>query len=87
MPRCLGDACSSGGVLDRGPWEPRWIQYADERFTDHMLAQSPSDRKVRTAEELAAAMADPPGMAPARILRIHESLLDEARRLWERGQP
>ena len=61
------------------------FQYADEAFTDHMLAQSPSDRKVRTPEELAPAMAEPPGTAPARILWLHASLLDEARRLWERG--
>ena len=75
------------GVPDRGPWETRWIQSADERFTDHMLAQSPSDRKARTPEEFATAMTEPRSMAPARILRVPESLLGEAHRLWERGRP
>ena len=74
------------GVPERGPWDTRWLQYADEAFTDHMLAQSPSDRKVSTPEELTAAMAEPLGIAPARVLRLHERLLHDVRRLWERGR-
>ena len=74
------------GVSERGPWETRWIQFADERFTDHMLAQSPSDGKICTTEELAAAMAELPGIARARILRLSERLLDDVRRLWEQGR-
>ena len=74
------------GVPERGSWETRWIQYTDERFVDHMTAHNPSDRKVRTSEELVAAMAEPRGMTPVRILRIHERLLDDVHRIWERGR-
>ena len=41
------------------------------------------ERKVQTAEELAAAIKEPMMIAPTRDIWIHECLEDEARRLWE----
>jgi hypothetical protein len=42
---------------------------------------------IRTREELEAAIKEPMRVAPIRNVWIHESLEDEARRLWERDRP
>ena len=42
------------------------------------------DRKVRTAEELEAAIEEPMKVAPTRNVWIHEGLEDQARRLGGR---
>jgi hypothetical protein len=44
------------------------------------------DRKIQTAEELDAVMKEPKGVATTRNIWIHESLEDEARRMWEAGR-
>jgi len=53
---------------------------------DMLISKNPTDRKARTPEELEAAMKEPFNVSPApsREVWMHESLVDEARRLWER---
>jgi hypothetical protein len=48
-----------------------------------ILSTITGDRKVRTPEELGAAMKEHRGAAPTWNVWMHESLVDEARRLWE----
>jgi len=55
----------------------------DEAFVDILLSTRQADRKVRTREELEAVMKEPK-RAPTREVWMHESLQDEARRLWEK---
>ena len=50
---------------------------------DAILRPETRDRKLRTPEELQAALAESRGPAPSRTLWLHVSLLEEARRLWE----
>ena len=54
-----------------------------ESYIDPGLVGAAGDRKVRTKEELEAAIKEPRGVAPTRNVWIHESLEDEARRVWE----
>jgi hypothetical protein len=48
-----------------------------------ILSEITGDRKVRTRERLEAVMKEPRGAAPTRYVWMHESLVNEARRLWE----
>ncbi len=48
-----------------------------------MYASPPGDRKARTREELETIIKEPLKAAPTREVWMHESLVDEARRLWE----
>ena len=48
-----------------------------------LLTKYTGDRKVRTREELEAIMKDQRRVSPTREVWMHESLQDEARRLWE----
>jgi hypothetical protein len=66
-----------------GPWNVGRIEYAHESFVDAILRTETRDRKVRTPEELQAALAEPRGPAPSRTLWLHVSLLEEDCRLWE----
>jgi hypothetical protein len=66
-----------------GPWRTGAIEYTHESFVDAILRPGTGDRKVRTPEELQAALAEPRGPPPSRTLWLHVSLLEEARRLWE----
>ncbi len=50
---------------------------------DLLLSKNPGDRKARTREELDVVMKEPLNLAPTRDVWMHESLVDEARRLWE----
>ena len=52
-----------------------------------LILPTTRDCKVRTTEELEAATKEPLKVAPTRNVWIHESLEDEARRLWERDRP
>ena len=47
------------------------------------VGTDPIHRKARTREELEAVMKEPRGVSPTREVWMHESLVDEARRLWE----
>jgi hypothetical protein len=44
------------------------------------------ERRIRTTEELEAAIREPMKVAPIRNVWIHESLEDEGRRMWEMGR-
>jgi hypothetical protein len=52
---------------------------------DHLdkILLTTGERKIRTREELDAVMKEPRGVAPTRNVWIHESLEDDARRLWD----
>src|ERR1700730_18023078 len=71
------------GIPDWGPWDPSRFEWADEEFVDMILTKMVGDHKVRTREELEAVMNEPFNVAPTREVWMHESLMDEARRLWE----
>jgi len=79
----LGGFLHVRGISDWGPWHASSIEYTHESFVDAILRPGTGDRKVRTLEELQAALAEPRGPAPSRTLWLHASLLEEARRLWE----
>ena len=79
----LGGVLHVRGIPDWGPWSDGRIEYTHESFVDAILRPGTGDCKVRTPEELQAALAEPRGPAQSRTLWMHESLLDEARRLWE----
>jgi hypothetical protein len=71
------------GIPDRGPWNPARFEWQDEAFVDMVLSTVTGDRKVRTREELEAVIKEPLGPAPTRYVWMHESLVDDTRRLWE----
>ena len=79
----LGGRLHVRGIPDWGPWDSSRFEWADEAFVDMLLSKNPGDRKARTREELDAIMQEPMKVAPTREVWMHESLVDEARRLWE----
>ena len=79
----LGGRLHVRGIPDWEPWDPARFEWADEEFVDMLLSKNPGDRKARTREELEAIMKELLTMAPTREVWMHESLMDEARRLWE----
>ena len=80
----LGGRLHVRDIPDRGPWDSSRLQYFTESYIDPGLVGAAGDRKVRTTEELDAAIKEPMKVALTRNVWIHESLKDEARRLWER---
>ena len=74
---------TSAGSPDWGPWNPSRLEWGDEEFVDMLLSKDPVHRKARTREELEVIMKEPRNVAPTREVWMHESLQDEARRLWE----
>jgi hypothetical protein len=79
----LGGRLHVRGIPDWGPWDPSRLEWKDEAFVDMILSEITGDRKVRTPEELEVVMKEPRGAAPSRNVWMHESLVDDARRLWE----
>jgi hypothetical protein len=71
------------GIPDRGPWDPARLEWEGEAFVDMILSPITGDRKIRTPEELEAVMKEPLGSAFTRYVWLHESLVYDARRLWE----
>jgi hypothetical protein len=61
---------------------PSRLEWADEEFVDMLRSKDPGHLKARTREELEAIMKEPK-RAPSREVWMHETLVDEARRLWE----
>jgi len=53
------------------------------RMSLRMYASPPGDRKARTREELETIIKEPLKAAPTREVWMHESLVDDAHRLWE----
>ncbi len=78
----LGGRLHVRGIPDRGPWNPARFEWADEEFVDLLLSKDPGHRKARTHQELEAVIKEPK-RAPSREVWMHESLVDETRRLWE----
>ena len=78
----LGGRLRVPGVPDWGLWNSNRI----DRFPENQIVIVPEvgDRMIRTREELEAIIREPTGVTPTRNIWIHESLEDEARRLWER---
>ena len=68
-----------------GSWDSSRLHGGPEDHLDLVLSTT-KERKVRTTEELEAAMNEPMKVAPTRNVWIHESLEDEARRVWEAGR-
>jgi hypothetical protein len=79
----LGRRLHVDGVPEWDAWEASGLHWWPEEHVDLILPTT-GDWKVRTAEELEAAMKEPMTVVPTRDVWIHESLKDEARRLWER---
>lgn len=71
------------GIPERGPWDPAKLRMLTEEELDAVLIPAAGDRRIRTRPELGAVLAEPSRPAPTRQLWIHESLLDDVRRLWE----
>ena len=65
-----------------GLWSSSRLHWWPEDHLDLILGTT-RERKVRTREELEAAMKEPMKVAPTRTVWMHESLEDDARRLWE----
>jgi hypothetical protein len=78
----LGGHLYPNGIPEGGLWESSRLQWWPEDHLDLVLPTT-GEQKVRTAKELHGAMKEPIGVASTRIVWIHESLEDEARRLWE----
>jgi hypothetical protein len=78
----LGGRLHPNGIPEWGPWEGSRLHWWPEDRLELILTTT-RERKVRTAEELEAAIKEPMTVAPTRDIWIHESLEDEARRLWE----
>ena len=72
------------GLPDRGQWDPARLEWEPEEYVDMLVATDPIYRKARTREELEAVMKEPRNVAPTREVWMHESLVDEARRLREK---
>ena len=77
----MGGRLHLDGIPDWGPWEASRLHWWPEDHLDLVLTTT-RERKVRTPEELEAAIQEPMNVAPTRNVWIHESLEDEARRLW-----
>ena len=71
-------------VLAEGrPWDSSQLDWWREDELDLILAKGTYGVKVRTLEELEAALKVPAGVVPTRRVWIHESLEGGVRRLWE----
>jgi hypothetical protein len=73
------------GIPDRDPWDPSRLEWATELEIDPNLVVAAGDRKIGTREELARALREPTEATPTQFVWIHESLVDEVRRVWERS--
>jgi hypothetical protein len=79
----IGGSLYVCGIRLWDPWKPSWLEYVSEQVAD--LSVRSSCRKVRTREELERAVRD---AAPPQVITvwIHESLVEDARRLWRRNR-
>ena len=71
------------GLARGGSWNAARLEWRQEPEVDVLMNPRAGDRKVTTKEELDTTVLSP--TVPARFLWIHESLVEEARRLWERA--
>ena len=61
----------------------REASFPTSGYAGHSPGGTTRDRKVRTTEELEAAIKETMKVSPTRNIWIHESLEDVARNLWE----
>lgn len=73
-------------IPDWGPWNPHRVAYWDEIYLDAVSHLAVTGRKVRTAADLAAALAASREVPGIRTMWIVEDLLDDARRWWEESR-
>ena len=69
------------GLPSTGPWDFARLEWRDEAEVGTLVNPRAGDRKITTRKELQAVVTTP--AIPSRFLWIHESLVEEARRLWE----
>jgi hypothetical protein len=74
------------GIPERGPWDFTKLRWLTERELDAVLVPAAGDRRIRTRADLNGVLMEPKRPAPTHQIWIHESLLDDARRLWERAR-
>ena len=79
----MGGRLHVTGVPEWGPWDSAGLDWWPEDKLDLILAGGTYGEKVRTLEELEAALKAPMKVVPTRSVWIHESLEGDARRLWE----
>jgi len=80
----LGGRLHVRGIHDRDPWDPSRLEWATELEIDPNLVVTAGDRKIGTREELERVLREPTEVVPTQFVWIHESLVDEVRRVWER---
>ena len=80
----LGGRLHVDGIPEWGHWESSRLHWWPEDHLDKILSTI-GGRKIRTTEELDVAINEPMTVAPTRNVWIHESLEDEAQRMWEVG--
>ena len=69
------------GLPSTGPWDFARLEWRHEPEVDTLVNPRAGDRKITMREELQAIVTT--SAVPRRFLWIHESLVEEARRLWE----
>ncbi len=80
----MGGRLHVTGVPEWGPWDSARLDWWPEDQLDFILPGGRYGEKVRTLEELEAALQAPMKAAPTRRVWIQESLEDDTQRLWER---
>jgi len=69
------------GASAQSWWDPRRFNWWAEADVRAMLDPRAGDRFVTTHEELRAALLEPVGRCGPRLVWVHESLVDEVKRL------
>ena len=80
----MGGRLHVTGAGEGRPWDSSQLDWWREDELDLILAKGEYGEKIRTPEELETVLRPPITVAPARRVWIHESLEDDARRLWGR---
>jgi len=71
------------GISDRSPWDPKQLFYMDESIVDMIANRGTADRKVRTSDELHAAILVSERGLPTIKIWISEELESVVEKLWE----
>lgn len=79
----MGGRLHVSGITEWNPWDSSRLDWWQEDQLDPILVGGAYGVKIRTLEELEAALRAPVGIAPTRRVWIHGSLEVDARRLWE----
>ena len=79
----MGGRLHVTGVAEGRSWDSSRLDWWPEDQLDPILRGGAYGLKVRTLEELEAAIKAPMRVAPTRRVWIHESLEGDVRRLWE----